>query len=546
MRRTATIGVCVVATFVLINYFEFDYWFFNNEMPAYLRGGVLQGNTEEALLAFYEASVDACDRWRPALIVDCKRYQLATLAHATYVRPTAGVAGLLLTWLSGLIDFMQALKFSIIALAVGGAALCGLLVLPFLSRLEPLPLGAVALAWIGGWIATRPLQMTGPTIPLAISAIGIFAIALWRFHHLPTVKWPGVLQATAMALCFAVGYRIHVHFESNFPLAYLALGLGLWPLLHRALPQLPSGLIVAVLYVSAPLVPSFYDLSLMKQHQAIIVGVVLFVAIWRDEARVFWALPLVLLFDMQNGARLCTLVILAECVLALLRRRAPAGIAPALLTAVVGITVTAATAYYPFDERLYNLWDAVRVLTTPSVVAAGAAAAVVLWTARGSAYDRLLVYAAAVVVAAGLQIATAGLLFDAFQFSTTFRSVAVAPAMAIFFATFALLFMAADKRDALAATAALALLMTAPKGRPIGTAQLSEGLRATFSDYVPAAWSHRTPHLTLADGAIYYSMDNPMTGALMQYSVIKIMLLSRNPEFSRDKLTILPFDSRGR
>ena len=52
--------------------------------------------------------------------------------------------------------------------------------------------------------------------------------------------------------------------------------------------------------------------------------------------------------------------------------------------------------------------------------------------------------------------------------------------------------------------------------------------------------------MTLNDNTVYYDMDSLMTGALMQYSVIKILLLSRNPEFSRDKLTILPFRWRAR
>jgi hypothetical protein len=37
-----------------------------------------------------------------------------------------------------------------------------------------------------------------------------------------------------------------------------------------------------------------------------------------------------------------------------------------------------------------------------------------------------------------------------------------------------------------------------------------------------------------------------MSSPLMQYAVIKILLLSRNPEFSRDELTILPFRGRAR
>ena len=46
--------------------------------------------------------------------------------------------------------------------------------------------------------------------------------------------------------------------------------------------------------------------------------------------------------------------------------------------------------------------------------------------------------------------------------------------------------------------------------------------------------------------SVYLDADNPMTSPLMQYSIIKILLLSRNSDFSREKLTILPFSRRAR
>jgi hypothetical protein len=57
----------------------------------------------------------------------------------------------------------------------------------------------------------------------------------------------------------------------------------------------------------------------------------------------------------------------------------------------------------------------------------------------------------------------------------------------------------------------------------------------------PADWHRRTPYMTLADNTVYYDMDNLATGVLMQYSVIKILLLSRKPGFSRSDLVIRPF-----
>jgi hypothetical protein len=159
--------------------------------------------------------------------------------------------------------------------------------------------------------------------------------------------------------------------------------VGLWPLLHRAFPDpgsvILSGFLAAVLYVSTTLVPSFYELTLPKQHQFAIVGMFLFIAIWRDEARVFWALPLLLLFDLQNGARLCALVVAGESLIGLRRRQIPTAILPAALTAPVGVTVTRTTAVYPFGERLCNVSDAVGVMTTPVVLTAGFVALAIVW-----------------------------------------------------------------------------------------------------------------------------------------------------------------------
>ena len=222
-----------------------------------------------------------------------------------------------------------------------------------------------------------------------------------------------VCNCLRSALCFALGYRVHLIFESKFPLLYLLLAVGSWPLLHRALPDsenwILSGLLSAVLYLSATLVPFFYDLSLVKQYQSDARRNFLFIAIWRDDSRVFWALPLVLLFDMQNGARLCALIVVAESLVGVFRRRMPIAIVPAAVTAVVGVTVTAKTAFYPFDDRLYNISDAVGVFMTPVVLMAGFVALMILWTAASRkppdaaspvALDRMLVYAASVVVMA--------------------------------------------------------------------------------------------------------------------------------------------------
>ena len=93
------------------------------------------------------------------------------------------------------------------------------------------------------------------------------------------------------------------------------------------------------------------------------------------------------------------------------------------------IVVTAKTAYYPFDDRLYNISDTIAVFTTPVVVMGALAALAVLWLAadrqpRDAAHpvalDRMFVYAAAIVVTAAVQIPTWGMLFDAFQLSTQY------------------------------------------------------------------------------------------------------------------------------
>jgi hypothetical protein len=379
--------------------------------------------------------------------------------------------------------------------------------------------------------------------------------------------WPAairVLQFVAIAVCFAIGYRIHVLFGSRFPLLYLVAALGLWPLLARAQAypghwMLP-GFLSSVLYLSSALVLYFHDFSIPKQHQANLVAIFLFIAIWRNDARVFCALPLVLLFDMQNGARLGALVVVGEGLLALSRRQMPVGVVPAALTVVVGLAVTR-TAYYPFGGNLYSLSDALGILLAPTVVAAALAALVIVWAvvdrARDEesaiARDRLFVYAASVVAMAGIQIQSWGLFFDAFQLSTLFRSVAVAPAMAVFFVTAALLLTGhrdatstLQRRSSIAALAALLLLMTTAAGRTISWPQLSEGVRASFSRYVPAAWARNAPPMTLNDNVVYFDADNIMTSAIMQYSMIKILLLSRNAEFSRETLTVLPFQRRAR
>jgi hypothetical protein len=584
MKRVVAIGAVVLTTFVLVNYLEFHTWFYNNEMPAYLRVGVIHGDASGPLRAFYETADAACPSTHSNLVEHCRRYQLTVLADAPYVRPVSSAAGLLLTALSSHIEFMQALKLAIIALAMGGAILLGLLLLPFLAGLEGRALAAIGLVWVAGWIASRPLYVAGPgqNILLVMSAlvVTILAAVSLRPRGMPLVAmkslftrqaWPGtkpaaklVLQLLAIGLCFALGYRLHLLYESRFPVLYLLLAVGLWPLLHRALPDpgnmILSGFLAAVLYLSTTLVPSFYELTLAKQHQVSLVGIFLFIAIWRDDARVFWALPLLLLFDMQNGARLCALVVAGESLIGLRRRRLPTAILPAALTAVVGVTVTRTTAVYPFGERLFNVSDAVGVMTTPAVLTAGFVALAIVWatwdlrgreTASPLALDRMFIYGASIVIMAAIHAVTRGMLFDAFQLSNLFRAVAPAPVMAVFFATVGVLLAGCregvndvHRRSAIASLAALLLLMSTAKGRNVSLAQLSEGARASLGRYLPADWQRRTPYMTLHDNIVYYDAENLMSSPLMQYAVIKILLLSRNPEFSREKLTILPFRGR--
>jgi cation transport ATPase len=235
--------------------------------------------------------------------------------------------------------------------------------------------------------------------------------------------------------------------------------------------------------------------------------------------------------------------------------------APATLTAIVGLTVTITTPYYPFP-RLYNFSDTVGVLTTPIVLIAGLIALATVWATRrlrspntGSqvALDRTFVYAASVVAIVGIWIATWGLMFDAFQLSSFYGSVAAAPAMTLFFVTVALLMTSLDEEasdarrwSAVASIAALLLLMTTSKGRTISLSQLNEGVRSSIGRHMPADWSRHTPFMTLDDNTVYLDMDNPSTSALMQYSVIKILLLSRSPVFSPDKLVVRSFSRYGR
>jgi hypothetical protein len=581
MKRILAIGTCVLPAFVLVNFFQFNYWFYNNEMPAYLRGGVLAGDAVAAIRDFYEASRNACTTFHPTLGEQCEAYQLALLGDARYVRPFASAAGVLLTVLAHSIDFMQALKFAIIGLATGGAILCGVLLSPFLAGLEARALVAFGVIWVGGWIGTRLLHAESPVSDIVLVSIvsAVVALGIWRFdgRKIPPEpakddaefghsKFKSVLSGgfgmLAIVLCFWLGYRLHLIFESRYPFLYLLLAVGLGPLLARVLPAprslILSGLLAAALYLMSTLIPIVYNLSLPKQHQQSLVAILIFIAIWRGNARVFWALPLILIFDMQNAARLCALIMIAEGIVGFLRREMPIAVAPAALTAVVGIVTTITTAVYPFDQRLYNISDVIAVLQTPAVLLAGLVGiAMIVTTARHAprasaspmALDRLFVYSASVVVMGGIQIPTWGLLFDAYQLSNIFRGVGVAPTLAVVAVVAASslkTYQEAEnelaKRSSIAALATLLLLMSSTRGRPVSLSQLGEGLRAAVSSHLPDDWlRRRTPAMTLQDNIVYIDTTNVMTGALMQYSILKILLLSRTSRLASEGLTILPF-----
>jgi len=336
MKRAAVIGACLVVAFVLVNYLGFYHWFYNNEMPAYLRLGVLHGDASGPIRAFYEAAYAACPTQHPNLVEQCQGYQIALLGDGRYVRPLSTLGGIVLTALSTKYHLMQVIKIAIIGLAMGSAILCALLLSPFLARLEGRALLAIGVVWITGWIANRLLHMDGLDRGVAVAALAGAVVTLAATSlRAPSLRaaaitarfrpeaWPAWgaaaklgLQLLAIAICFGLGYRLHVLHESHAPVLYLLLALGLWLLLGRALPQsgrwIFAGFLSAVLYLSAPLVLFFYDLALPKQHHLNLVAIFLFIAIWRDDARVYWAVPLLLLFDMQNGARLGALIVVGE------------------------------------------------------------------------------------------------------------------------------------------------------------------------------------------------------------------------------------------
>ena len=581
-KRTVVIGVCVLSAFVLGNLLEFDYWFYNNEMPAYLRGGVLTGDVSDAVKTFYEAARNACPQFHPNLVEQCEAYQLALLGDARYVRPTSSAAGLLLTALAQATDFMQALKFAIIILAVGGVILCGFMLVPFLAVLDGRALAAIGLVWAGGWIGTRPLHAGGPvanvilvTLVLMVIALGVWSVGAlkspsdgWRYRFDrkqlvpfgPKLRFGLVLFG--IVLSFWLGYRLHLVFGSRYPILYLFLAVGLWPLLSRVLPApgnwATSGLLVAVFYLMGSLVPFMFRISLVKHHQQLLVGIMIFIAIWRGNTRVFWALPLLLLFDMQNSTRLCGLVFVAEGIVGLLRREMPVAVAPAALTAIVGLVVMMTTVVYPFDARLYSIVDVIALLKRPEVLAAGLVSVVLISVAASQvsrqsttsmALDRLFVYAAGVVALGGVLLPTWGRLFDAFQFSNAFISVGAAPAMAIFSVAVGLCLKGfregeneLQKRSSIAALMAILLLMSTTRGGTVSLLQLNKGVRAAVSSYLPADWiGRRTPFITLQDNVVYLDSRNLMTSALMQYSLIKVFLLSRSSKFANEGITVLPF-----
>jgi len=582
-RRTLVIGACVLSSFVLILFFEFNSWFYNNEMPAYLRAGVLSGNASGAIKAFYEASRDACPKYHPELVGQCETYLLALLAEAPYVRPIASAAGVLLSLLVAYgATFMQALKFAILGLAVGAAILCALMLLPFLAILDRRALTAIGLVWVAGWIGTRPLHTQGPVPNIILAALALTVVALgiqcirarrspqdalrYRVDYRQLARFKPALTfglgLFGIALCFWLGYRLHLVFGSRYPLLYLLLAIGLWPLLDRVLPApgswALSGLLSSTLYLMATLVPTMLGVSLAKQHLQLLVGMMIFISIWRDDARVFWALPLLLIFDMQNASRLCALVIVVEGTVGIVRREVPIAVAPAALTAIIALVTMSTTVVYPFDARLYNISDVLAVLRTPETLTAGLVSVLMIvfaahqpsrHTTSPVALDRMFVYAASVVAMAGIHIPTRGFLFDAFQLSTIFISVAVAPTVAVLSGIVGLFLKSyensvseLDRRCSIAAIAALLLLMSTTRGKNITLTQLSEGTRSAISKHFPDGWlRHRTPYMTLQDNVVYLHTESLMTSALMQYSLIKILVLSRNSKLENQGITVLPF-----
>jgi hypothetical protein len=569
--RAIAVAAAACGAAVIVLFLEFDSWFYNNELAAYIRWGLLDQD-KATLQAFYDAAREACRRHPATVVQACEDYQIGLLTNGPLARPLATMAGVALAALAPSAGFMASLKWSVIWLGIGGALIVALLTTPLLLRLPRLGLAAVAGAWIGGWAATRLLQpdVIGVVRP-ALLVIGVLAALLCvatsvRFgvalrtmmfaadSGVGTIlKW--VFRALGIITCFAVAYGVHRLFRSDNPALYLLLGLGLWPLLWRAVPALgvwTSGLLAGAVCTAAASMPFSAMVYLLKGQQVVLLGVLIAVAIFRDDARVYRALPLLLLFDMQLAVHLCALIIVAEGLTAFFRGKGFAVLIPAALTAAVAALIMLFTTVYPQKDNLFDFRVAAMILASPAVLMSGVAAIALIWSAADRsretpplvALDRLLIYAAAIVVMAGFAIVAYGQPFYAFRLGTMFREIAPAPGLAVIAGTAALLLGArresadAAVRGSMAAgLATMLLLMTSIKGPSTGVTQFAEGVRAGVSRYTPPRWE-RWPQMSFDDNVVYLDGRNPMSSPLMQYSLIKALLLARETEERNPVITV--------
>ena len=187
------------------------------------------------------------------------------------------------------------------------------------------------------------------------------------------------------------------------------------------------------------------------------------------------------------------------------------------------------------------------------------AAIALIWTAADRsretptviAVDRLLIYAASIVVMAGLAIVAYGQPFYAFRLGTMFRELGPAPGIAVIAGTAALLVYSrreatdvASRRSVIAGLATLLLLMSSISGPDIGVTQFVEGIRAGVTAYLPPTWQQRWPQMSFDDNVVYVDAHNPMSSALMQYSLIKTLLLAKTGELRERKPAIAVFGQR--
>jgi hypothetical protein len=75
--------------------------------------------------------------------------------------------------------------------------------------------------------------------------------------------------------------------------------------LYRALPALGTwscGLLAVVVYVASASASYPVGEHLPKVQQVLVLSAMMFAAIYRNDARVFWAMPVLLLFDLRGAA----------------------------------------------------------------------------------------------------------------------------------------------------------------------------------------------------------------------------------------------------